>query len=255
MNSELQTNSVKNIKLPSERKSALKTIGYYILLFIIGTNLLVLLCAFWFAVLSYLFDFHLSSHQVESLINNIGVYADLVFDVLSLWWLYYYTKKHGLLTLRKIHFTLKDIILIVGSFLAISLLSYGITMVFELFNGSIATPDNQNVVEDYLKFSPLPMMISAIFLAPIKEEWLTRKLIIGVIFKNHPVIGVIVSSLFFGLLHMIAGFSLYGLLSYSIAGLVFGLLYVRTKRIEVSIAAHFLNNFIAILIFFVSSFK
>jgi membrane protease YdiL (CAAX protease family) len=210
---------------------------------------------FWFFVFHRLFDFNLTDQQINNFINNFGVYADLISDVLSLYWLYYYTKKHGILTLRKINLTWKDLLLIVGSFIAITLLSYGITMVFELFNGPVKTPDNQSVVEDYLKISPLPMIISAVFLAPLKEEWLTRKLIIGSIFKNHPVIGVIVSSLCFGLLHMIAGFSFFGLLQYSLAGLLFGILYVRTKKIEVSIAAHFLNNFISICIFYLSTLK
>ncbi|MBP0723761.1 CPBP family intramembrane metalloprotease [Bacillus sp. RG28] len=252
MNSELQTNSLKNILLPNERKSALKTLGYYILFFIIGTNLLVIFSMIWLVIFHRLFDFNLSDLQINSFIDNFGVYADLISDALSLYWLYYYTKKHGILTLRKINLTWKDILLIIGSFIAITLFSYGITTVFDLFNASVQTPNNQTVVEDYLKISPLPMIISAVFLAPLKEEWLTRKLIIGSIFKNHPVIGVIVSSLCFGLLHMIAGFSIFGLLQYSLAGLLFGILYVRTKKIEVSIAAHFLNNFISICIFYFS---
>jgi len=254
MNSELQTNSIKNTLLPHERKSALKTLGYYILLFIIGTNVLLFLCMFWYMVFDRIFDFNLSYQKVTSLVNNVGVYADVIADALGLYWLYYYTKKHGLLTLRKINLTWKDILLIVGSFIAITLFSYGVTKVFEFFNASVQTPDNQNVVEDFLKTSPIPMIISAVLIAPLKEEWLTRKLIIGSIFKNHPVIGVISSSLCFGLLHMIAGFSFFGLLQYSLAGLLFGILYVRTKKIEVSIAAHFLNNFISICLFY-SSFK
>jgi membrane protease YdiL (CAAX protease family) len=255
MNSEIQSNSVKNIKLPSETKTALKTLGYYFLLFVIGTNLLILLCFFWFSIFSHLFSFQISDYRLNSLVNSIGVYADLVFGVLSLFWLYYYTKKHGILTLRKINFTRNDLILLGLSFVALLLYSYVLDKAFQFIHVTVDTPENQNVVEDYLKVSPIPMVISAVILAPLKEEWLTRKLIIGSVFKNHPVIGVIISSLCFGLLHMIAGFSIYGLIQYSIAGLIFGLLYVRTKKIEVSIAAHFLNNFISILIFYLSSFK
>ena len=77
------------------------------------------------------------------------------------------------------------------------------------------------------------------------EEFFYRKLIIGHIFKNYEIIGLIVSSLLFGFAHMgINEVNPFGFLSYYFMGLLYGLVYYKTKRIEAAILAHSINNFI-----------
>ncbi|WP_088066942.1 CPBP family intramembrane glutamic endopeptidase [Gottfriedia luciferensis] len=250
MENELNYNTLIPENIPNERKSALKTLGYYFLIFIVGLNLLLLIAAIWGMVFVTIADINISEHQFNQLLNTVSVYADPLFGVLSLWWLFYYTKKKGLLTLRRININVFDIVIILAGYAVLIASSQLLDIVFKHFHYSIATPDNQKVVEDLLRTNPIIMIISAVILAPIKEEWITRKLIIGSIFKNSPILGLIVSSFGFGLLHMIAGFSIYALLSYSLAGLIFGIIYIRTKKIEVTILAHFLNNLVSILAFY-----
>ncbi len=251
LDNELNYKTIIPENIPNERKSALKTLGYYFLIFIVGLNLLILIASIWGMIFVSVADISVTEKQFDNLINTVSIYSDSIFGFLSLLWLYYYTKKKGLLTLRRININVIDVVIILGAYVVLLASSHLLDVIFQHFNYSIDTPDNQKAVEGLLRTNPILMIISAVILAPIKEEWITRKLIIGSIFKNSPIIGLIVSSFGFGLLHMVAGFSIYALLSYSLAGLIFGIIYIKTKKIEVTIFAHFLNNLVSIIAFFI----
>lgn len=250
MNNEIYYSSVIHENIPNESKTAMKTIGYYFLLFIVGMNLLLLIGAIWGMAAVEIFNINFTEDQFNNLVNDVSIFSETIFGFIGLWWLYYYTRKNGLLTLRKIKITGFDLLLILSSYFIMIGAAYFLDVIFSFFEFSMATPENQKLVEEMLRTNPIQMIVSAVILAPIKEEWITRKLIIGSIFKNFPFIGLLVSSFGFGLLHMIAGFSIYALIQYSLAGLVFGLIYLKTRRIEVCILAHFLNNFISVVAFY-----
>lgn len=250
MNNDLHYHTILSENIPNERKMAIKTLVFYILIFVIGLNALIFLGSILGALVVAVTGMDISNDQLYKIFTDVSIYLDTIFGFISLWWLYYYTKKNGIFSLRRIKISRYDLLLISGAYVGLIVCAALLDFIFKSFGVSIATPDNQKAVEDLLTSNPVLMMISAIILAPIKEEWITRKLIIGSIFKNLPYVGLIVSSFGFGLLHMIAGFSFYALIQYSLAGLIFGLLYIKTKRIEVSILAHFLNNFVSILAFY-----
>ncbi|WP_088044394.1 CPBP family intramembrane glutamic endopeptidase [Bacillus sp. EAC] len=250
MNNELHYNTLIPENIPNERKAALKTLGYYFLFFIVGLNLLLLIASIWGMIFVEVAGINYTEAQFDKILNDVSVYADTIFGFLGIWWLFYYTKKNGLLTFRKLSFSVVDIVIILCSYAVVIVSAYLLDASFKYFGFSMATPDNQIAVEGLLKSNPILMIISAVILAPIKEEWITRKLIIGSVFKNLPIIGLIVSSFGFGLLHMIAGFSIYALIQYSLAGLIFGIVYLITKRIEISMMAHFLNNLVSIIAFY-----
>ncbi|MEO6253640.1 MAG: CPBP family intramembrane glutamic endopeptidase [Ferruginibacter sp.] len=58
-----------------------------------------------------------------------------------------------------------------------------------------------------------------------------------------PLLAILVSSLFFSLIHM----SVYLFLSRALLGFVLGLMYQRSKNLWVNIIAHFLNNTVAVI--------
>lgn len=250
MKNDLHYNTFIPENIPNERKSAIKTLVFYILIFVVGMNVLLFLGSIIGAVVVALAGINISDDELFKVFTDVSIYLDTIFGFLGLWWLYYYTKKKGILSLRRIQISIYDLLLIIGAYVGLIASAGLLDFIFRSFGVTIATPDNQKAVEDLLTTNPVLMIISAMILAPIKEEWITRKLIIGSIFKNLPYVGLFVSSFGFGLLHMIAGFSLYALIQYSLAGLIFGLLYIKTKRIEVSILAHFLNNFVSIIAFY-----
>ena len=58
-----------------------------------------------------------------------------------------------------------------------------------------------------------------------------------------PLLAILVTSIFFSLIHM----SLYLFLSRALLGFVLGLMYQRSKNLWVNVTAHFLNNTVAVI--------
>lgn len=87
--------------------------------------------------------------------------------------------------------------------------------------------------------------LSVAIFTPIKEEILYRGIIFDFLQKRHNFwLGVIVSSIIFGLLHL--GYPIVG----TIMGIVFVILYKLTKSLVVPILFHILwNSYVAILFF------
>ena len=107
-------------------------------------------------------------------------------------------------------------------------------------------PKNQQKVEAFIQMTGLSF-ISIVIFAPIVEEFFFRKIIVGHLFFRHKYLGVIVSGLLFGGVHVLAGFTLQAFIAYTVMGLLLGIVYVKTGRLETSIIAHGVNNLIAFI--------
>ena len=84
--------------------------------------------------------------------------------------------------------------------------------------------------------------ITTIVSAPIIEELMCRGVILETIRKRWGIgLAIVVSALFFGLIHVAPA----TILVATVAGLIFGVLYVRTSSIFTSIIVHAINNAIA----------
>lgn len=117
----------------------------------------------------------------------------------------------------------------------------GITLVLE--HGAKANTLNQSVIEN-LGMSPALLFAMTVVAAPIVEEFVFRGLIVKQAFQFSK-LGVLVSSLLFGALHMptdLGSWILYGGM-----GLVLAMIYRKTQKLEFSIAVHALNNFLGVL--------
>lgn len=116
------------------------------------------------------------------------------------------------------------------------------------------TSDNQSIIELMLK-SPsfILMFLSAAIIGPICEELVFRKAFFD-IFKDST-IALFVSSLFFGLIHVISSigsYSLYELflmlVPYIASGVAFGYIYIRYKKnIWIPILIHMLSNTLSMI--------
>lgn len=83
---------------------------------------------------------------------------------------------------------------------------------------------------------------TAIVSAPILEELLCRGVLFEVLNKRWSVrVSILISALFFGLLH----FSPANAIVAVVAGLIFGVLYVRTSSLYITIIIHAINNALA----------
>lgn len=76
--------------------------------------------------------------------------------------------------------------------------------------------------------------------APILEEIVFRGCIMGLLLKNYPKTGLIVSSILFASLH--SPTDLLTFIIYFILGFSLGFAYYKTNRLESSMSVHFLNN-------------
>ncbi|HCY6405554.1 TPA: CPBP family intramembrane metalloprotease [Staphylococcus aureus] len=142
----------------------------------------------------------------------------------------------NLLSFKKLKFT--HMLYIIFGFL----LMYGLDNLYDMF----APPTlNETLIDEEFEDVPYHLaLISIAIIPPITEEIICRGLIIRVLFRNHLFLGLIVSSIFFALIH--ESDTLIGYLPYFYLGLIFGYTYLKTKRLEVPILIHFINNLLAI---------
>ena len=113
-----------------------------------------------------------------------------------------------------------------------------ICMMFTSSDNSI----NQMTIENMMKNGYLiPMFFLTVIFAPVAEELVFRKCFFDLI--NNKWIALIVSSLLFGLIHVIGGGDYIYLISYASSGLVLGGIYIFSKKdIYSSILVHMINN-------------
>ena len=129
-------------------------------------------------------------------------------------------------------------------YVAILVVEYLGRIVLVLEEGLDANTVNQSTLEQ-LGMSPLLLVALTVIVAPIVEETVMRGLILGRVFNNS-YLGVILSSLLFGLLHMptdIGSWIIYGGM-----GLVLAIVYHKTQKLEYTIAIHFINNALGVLL-------
>lgn len=157
--------------------------------------------------------------------------------------------KTSLFTSRKVDIRKKDFLNALYCFL----IKIGVTIVtgiilfyLGLENETNSVSGNQDNLEDLVSNSFIIGAIFIVLLAPIIEEFIFRKLLMGHIFKNYKYTGWIISSILFGSLHLLSGFSILGLVIYMSLGFILGWIYMKTKRIEASIIAHLFNNLVSI---------
>ncbi|SUJ67563.1 CAAX amino terminal protease family protein [Staphylococcus aureus] len=146
--------------------------------------------------------------------------------------------KINLLSFKKL--TMSQVIYIIGG----ALLIYGLDHLYLHFHD---VPTNEQALDRELQHTPLYMSIVTIAIIPaIVEEIVFRGMIIRVVFRKHLFIGLVVSSLVFASLH--ESDTWIGYLPYLYSGVIFGLIYLKTKRLEVVILIHFINNLSSLLI-------
>lgn len=87
-------------------------------------------------------------------------------------------------------------------------------------------------------------LISVSLFAPFFEEWLCRGVILrGLLRHVRPVWAVIISALFFALIHM----NLWQAVPAFLMGLVFGYVYYKTGSLKLTMLMHFANNTMAFI--------
>ena len=87
-------------------------------------------------------------------------------------------------------------------------------------------------------------LISVSVFAPLFEEWLCRGLVLrGLLQKTHPVSAILVSAVFFAVLHM----NPWQALPAFLLGILFGYVYYRTGSLKLTMLMHCVNNTMAVI--------
>lgn len=87
-------------------------------------------------------------------------------------------------------------------------------------------------------------LLSVSIFAPLFEEWLCRGVILrGLLQKTHPVSAILVSAVFFAVLHM----NPWQALPAFILGALFGFIYYKTGSLKLTMLMHCINNTFAVV--------
>ena len=125
---------------------------------------------------------------------------------------------------------------IIGFFLVF--LGQTIGAYIELALGIDMGSENTEAIMNVTKIAPI-MIIATVFLGPILEELVFRRVIFGSIIQNYNFwIASIISAIVFAAIHM----DFTHILLYTICGMIFAFLYHKTKRLLTPIIAHILLN-------------
>ncbi|MBC1474608.1 CPBP family intramembrane metalloprotease [Listeria grandensis] len=111
---------------------------------------------------------------------------------------------------------------------------------------SYTNTQNEILLDDvYSQASWLLSFLSIVIIAPFVEEIIFRGFLMQQLFRNRLWLGWIVSSLLFCAAHVPTDWVSF--LLYLIPGIALGGILYKTRRLELTIFAHFLNNFIAFI--------
>jgi membrane protease YdiL (CAAX protease family) len=135
------------------------------------------------------------------------------------------------------------------SFAYTALVIIAFRMIFDnsltLWISNIPMPEFINDAFEELAISPIILILSVAVVAPIYEEILFRGILLkGMARKINPTIALVISAVFFALVHMNIPQGINAFL----LGLVIGSIYLKTGSIYLSIFAHFVNNILAITV-------
>lgn len=186
------------------------------------------------------FEEYISKNEIFLAVSNISI------EIIFIWYLIGELKradvnyKFILGSLKKIDFKLPIGLAIIEIFFA-----KGINSI-SLYSLSFVVPQYiENEINREYATTPLGWIcfsISALFFAPLMEEFLFR----GVIFQKlalqkNIIKGLIISAIAFALMHF-----RYDVIYLFIMGIILGLLYLKTKQLAVPIICHFFYNLIVV---------
>ena len=107
----------------------------------------------------------------------------------------------------------------------------------------VSNSTNQEIIEN-AHMNPFVLITVTVIMAPIVEELIFRGLLMGRVFNPDSIVGLILSSLLFGLVHMPNSIGVW--IIYAGMGFILGTVYRKFQKLEYCIMAHMINNSIAV---------
>lgn len=219
----------------------------------------LLICLVFFFSLNDISSLILKLLNINSLSNKENVILQFILSLV----LVLFTTILYINTIKKDYKKLKNnlsknISLIIKYFIIFTILKYSVSFlsviiltIFKYDTTNIIS-NNQNLIQEYIKASPILMFISVSFLGPYYEEILFRLSFKKVITNKY--LYIIISGTLFGLLHIFPlsdGITLIlGIIqsiSYVVMGIYFSYIYYKTDNIFISMGLHLLNNLLSVI--------
>ena len=107
----------------------------------------------------------------------------------------------------------------------------------------VSNSTNQAAIEN-AHMNPFVLITITVIMAPIVEELVFRGILMGRVFNPDSIVGLILSSLLFGLAHMPNSIGVW--IVYAGMGFALGTAYRKFQKLEYCIMAHMINNSIAV---------
>ena len=107
----------------------------------------------------------------------------------------------------------------------------------------VSNSTNQEIIEN-IHMNPIVLITLTVIMAPIVEELVFRGILMGRVFNPDSIVGLILSSLLFGLAHMPNSIGVW--IVYAGMGFALGTAYRKFQKLEYCIMAHMINNSIAV---------
>ena len=129
-----------------------------------------------------------------------------------------------------------------------------------LVGSEMPVAGNEEAIAQLFATSSLLALIDLVVVAPVAEELLFRKLMLGRFIKSgFPHWGIVLTSLLFAFMHepfpaqeqTLVGWLLL-FTYYFLMGILFGGVYVKTGRLSAAIAAHATNNLAVVCLFYLA---
>ena len=107
----------------------------------------------------------------------------------------------------------------------------------------VSNSTNQATIEN-IHMNPCVLITLTVIMAPIVEELVFRGILMGRVFNPDSIVGLILSSLLFGLAHMPNSIGVW--IVYAGMGFVLGIAYRKCQKLEYCIMANMINTSIAV---------
>lgn len=206
----------------------------------IGTKLGVLVGPIIYKPISILTStLNLNANFIQSLVLNISLTLSVIL-LIFLWVRFVEKRKFSSLGFDKNNFILKYI---TGFIIGIIMMSATVALLY-LF-GLITVDNNVSQVIGGFALSSILLVIPAWMIQSAMEEIIARGWLLNVLGARYtPIIGLIISSVFFGLVHLEnPGISFIAILNIILVGLFFGLCVIKTNNLWVVCGIHASWNF------------
>lgn len=180
-------------------------------------------------VISMLISLVGKTYQINKIVTiMISLSAMLVILGISYW----ITKKIGVVSKERF-FVKKNIVLIVVGYTIMQISSN----FFLFLEGNQGGSPN---LDFYKNIPGILLFFSASIVTPILEEVACRGFIMGYWFKDSPMLGMLVNIVLFTALHVPK--TIFSMFLFIGTSIIFGTIYQKSKRLEVSGVVHMLNN-------------